>query len=130
MATPRRSHHASVERARSGSKLQSVKNSGPEGTNNMTASHDGPSDGSEDPVVYDLDADCTLSDVAEGNRYHAEVNGVVEYGVFVDISDSVSGLVHESNLSSDHQVGDELVVELTEIRENGDLSFDTGAAAE
>jgi len=91
----------------------------------MTASHDGPSDGSEDPVVYDLDADCTLSDVAEGNRYHAEVNGVVEYGVFVDISDSVSGLVHESNLSSDHQVGDELVVELTEIRENGDLSFDT-----
>ena len=91
----------------------------------MTASHDGPADGSEVPVVYDLDADCTLSDVAEGNRYRAEVNGVVDYGIFVDISDTVSGLVHESNLSSDYQVGDELVVELTEIRENGDISFDT-----
>ncbi|WP_433624336.1 DHH family phosphoesterase [Halomicrococcus sp. NG-SE-24] len=91
----------------------------------MTTSDDGPADGSDTPVVYDLDADCTLSDVSEENRYHAEVNGVVDYGVFVDISDSVSGLVHESNLSGKFDVGDELVVELVEIRENGDLSFDT-----
>jgi len=77
------------------------------------------------PVVYDLDPDCTLADAAVGDRYHAEVNGVVDYGVFVDISDVVSGLVHESNLgAADHAVGDRLIVELVEVRENGDVAFD------
>ncbi|WP_135826966.1 DHH family phosphoesterase [Halorussus ruber] len=81
-------------------------------------------DSGEETVVYDLDPDCTLEDVAEGNYYHATVNGVVDYGVFVDLSDSVSGLAHESNYEGSYEVGDDLVVELTEIRENGDLSFD------
>ncbi|WP_136715730.1 DHH family phosphoesterase [Halorientalis salina] len=75
------------------------------------------------PVVYDLADGCTLDDVSEGDRYHATVNGVVAYGVFVDLSASVSGLVHESNLLGDYDVGDEFVVELTEIREDGDISF-------
>ena len=87
----------------------------------MTAA-DGPGEG--EPVVYDLDPDCTLEDVTEGEYYHATVNGVVDYGVFVDLSDSVSGLAHESNYEGSYEVGDDLVVELTEILENGDLSFD------
>ena len=82
------------------------------------------------PVVYDLDADCTVDDVEEGEYYHATVNGVVEYGVFVDLSDSVSGLVHDSNLRGSYSVGDDLLVELTEVRENGDLSFDEISLAE
>ncbi|WP_338728213.1 OB-fold nucleic acid binding domain-containing protein [Haladaptatus sp. DJG-WS-42] len=77
-------------------------------------------------VVYDLAAECTLSDVTAEEYYHATVNGVVDYGIFVDISDDVSGLVHESQLSATYNVGDELVVYLTEIRENGDLSFTVG----
>ncbi|WP_158057472.1 DHH family phosphoesterase [Halorussus halophilus] len=77
----------------------------------------------ESVVVYDLDSDCTLSDVEVGNYYHATVNGVVDYGVFVDLSDSVSGLLHESTYDGSYSVGDDLMVELTEIRENGDLSF-------
>ncbi|MFB6096613.1 MAG: DHH family phosphoesterase [Haloferacaceae archaeon] len=76
------------------------------------------------PVVYDLAPDCTLEDVEVGARYHAVVNGVVDYGVFVDVSDELSGLVHESNLGGDYAVGDRLIVELEEIKENGDLSFD------
>ena len=76
------------------------------------------------PVVHDLAPDCTLDDVEVGARYHAVVNGVVDYGVFVDISDSLSGLVHESNLSGEYGVDDRLVVELEEIKDNGDLSFD------
>ncbi|PHQ45297.1 RecJ like exonuclease, partial [Halorubrum sp. C3] len=56
--------------------------------------------------------------------YHAEVNGVVDYGVFVDLSDAVSGLVHESNLGGDYAVGDRLIVRLTEVKENGDVAFD------
>jgi RecJ-like exonuclease len=88
----------------------------------MTATDEPDSGGS--PVVYDLDSDCTVEDVETGQRYHATVNGVVDYGVFVDLSDSVSGLAHESTYDGSYAVGDDLVVELTEIRENGDLSFE------
>ncbi|MFB6082050.1 MAG: DHH family phosphoesterase [Halanaeroarchaeum sp.] len=77
----------------------------------------------EDPVVVDLAPGCTTDDVAEGEHYHARVNGVVDYGIFVDCSEHVSGLVHDSALEGSYEVGDDLVVELTEIRENGDLSF-------
>ncbi|WP_248897166.1 DHH family phosphoesterase [Haloplanus halobius] len=75
------------------------------------------------PVVYDLAPDCTADDVELGDYYHAVVNGVVPYGVFVDISDNVSGLVHESNLSDEYELGDSLLVRLDEIKENGDLAF-------
>ena len=76
------------------------------------------------PVVHDLAPDCTLEDVETDELYHAEVNGVVDYGVFVDVSDAVSGLVHESNLESDYDVGDRVIVRLTEVKENGDIAFD------
>ncbi|MFA9516025.1 DHH family phosphoesterase [Halopenitus sp. H-Gu1] len=76
------------------------------------------------PVVYDLAPDCTRADIEVGANYHAEVNGVVDYGIFVDVSDSVSGLVHESNLTGTYEVGDRLVVRLEEVRENGDIAFD------
>jgi len=78
---------------------------------------------SERQIVYDLDPQCTLADLETGDRYHATVNGVVEYGVFVDLSDRVSGLVHTSNLVGGYEVGDDLVVELEEVREDGDVSF-------
>jgi len=76
------------------------------------------------PVVYDLAPDCTLTDVESDAHYHATVNGVVEYGVFVDVSEAVSGLVHESNLGGEYDVGDELVVRLEALKENGDVAFD------
>ncbi|GAA0681141.1 DHH family phosphoesterase [Natronoarchaeum mannanilyticum] len=82
------------------------------------------------PVVYDLDADCTPDDVEEGVPYLGTVNGVVDYGVFVDLSDSVSGLVHESNLNGEYGVGDEFVVELDEVRANGDIAFEEVAIDE
>ncbi|MFC4986410.1 DHH family phosphoesterase [Saliphagus infecundisoli] len=74
-------------------------------------------------VVYDLDADCTADDIEEERFYLAEINGVVDYGVFVDLSDSISGLVHESVLDGTYRVGDELVVSLEAVRDNGDLAF-------
>ena len=75
-------------------------------------------------VVYDLAPGCTLSDVREGALYHATVNGVVDYGIFVDLSAELSGLVHSSKLLGDHEVGDELVVELATVHEDGDLGFE------
>jgi RecJ-like exonuclease len=80
--------------------------------------------GSDDGgVVYELHPECTVEELEEDRRYLATVNGVVEYGVFVDLSEHVSGLVHESTLSESYAVGDELVVSLDRIRENGDLAF-------
>jgi len=83
---------------------------------------DGTGDGAT--VVYELGSGCTVSDVEEGARYHATVNGVVDYGVFVDIAAEVSGLVHTSNLVGDYEVGEDLVVELTTVHEDGDLGFE------
>jgi len=74
-------------------------------------------------VVYDLAPPCTDDDIEVGDHYHARVNGVVDYGVFVDLSDHVSGLVHESVLRREYEVGDSLIVRLEEIRDNGDLGF-------
>ncbi|QLG62665.1 DHH family phosphoesterase [Halorarum salinum] len=92
--------------------------------------NDSPAGGSGDdrddssPVVHDLSSGCTLSDVEVGERYHATVNGVVDYGVFVDVSEALSGLVHESNMNGESfSVGDELIVVLEEVKENGDVSF-------
>ncbi|MEF8851276.1 MAG: OB-fold nucleic acid binding domain-containing protein [Haloarculaceae archaeon] len=74
-------------------------------------------------TVYDLAETCDFDHVETGEYYLGTVNGVVKYGVFVDVSDEVSGLVHSSNLRGSYEVGDELVVELDEVRENGDVAF-------
>jgi RecJ-like exonuclease len=88
----------------------------------------GTDDGAEAPeggaIVYDLASGCTADDVDVGSRYRATVNGVVDYGVFVDLSEAVSGLVHDSNLRGSYEEGDQLVVELGEIRSDGDMSFE------
>ena len=87
-----------------------------------SAGEPGADDG--DSVVYDLASDCTAADVEQDQPYLAEINGIVDYGVFVDLSESVSGLVHESVLSGTYAVGDDLVVKLETVRENGDMAFE------
>jgi len=82
----------------------------------------GTSDG--DSVVYALDADCTADELEHETAYLAEINGIVDYGVFVDLSDSISGLIHESVLEGTFRVGEELVVELETVRDNGDMAFE------
>ncbi|MCL7417099.1 MAG: S1 RNA-binding domain-containing protein, partial [Halalkalicoccus sp.] len=77
----------------------------------------------DETVVYELHPASTVEEVEEDEAYLATVNGVVEYGVFVDLSEEVSGLVHESALDSEYAVGDRLVVTLEQVRENGDVAF-------
>jgi RecJ-like exonuclease len=89
----------------------------------MSPSHAGPSGSVSTITVYDLAPDCTTDAVAVDEHYHATVNGVVPYGVFVDLSEHVSGLVHESVLEAAYEEGDSLIVRLDETRDNGDLSF-------
>ncbi|HET7324853.1 MAG TPA: OB-fold nucleic acid binding domain-containing protein [Halococcus sp.] len=83
------------------------------------------SDGGDSSLVYDLAPESTTEDIELGECYDATVNGVVEYGVFVDLSEEVSGLVHESNLNGEYAVGDDITVRLIDIRRNGDLGFET-----
>ncbi|MDY6774579.1 MAG: OB-fold nucleic acid binding domain-containing protein [Halobacteria archaeon] len=75
------------------------------------------------PVLYHLGNSCGLDEVDEGKVYEGEVNGVVDYGVFVDLNDDISGLIHESNLSESLEVGDEVKVRVSEIKDNGDIDL-------
>ena len=75
------------------------------------------------PVLYHLADSCGPDELVEGDVYAGTVNGVVDYGVFVSLNDSISGLVHESNLAEDLDVGDEVKVQLEDIRDNGDLNL-------
>ena len=82
----------------------------------------------EDPVVYELAPHCTIDDIDPDAVYIATINGIVDYGIFVDLSEHVSGLVHETTFTgdsavSDLRVGDRIVVGLETIRENGDIAF-------
>lgn len=88
------------------------------------------SDDDLDPVV--LSNGATDEDVEFGVVYHAVVNNVVEYGVFVTLtsgySTEVSGLVHKTNLPplsapNDFTEGDTFAVQLREQTEAG-LSFE------
>lgn len=76
------------------------------------------------PEVYDLPGAWTIDDLEAETPYLATVNGVVPYGVFVDVTDRVSGLVHESTLRGTYAVGDELVVSLLGVEDNGDVAFE------
>jgi len=80
-------------------------------------------DAGVETVVYDLADAVSAEDLESETPYLARVNGIVAYGVFVDVTDSLSGLVHESDLVGEYAVGDEVIVELDAVRENGDLSF-------
>ncbi|MDY6779352.1 MAG: OB-fold nucleic acid binding domain-containing protein [Halobacteria archaeon] len=76
-----------------------------------------------EPVLYHLDDTCGREYIEEGRVYSGVVNGVVDYGVFVSLNSSISGLVHESNMSEPLDVGDEVDVRISEIREDGDLNL-------
>ncbi|MFB6200706.1 MAG: OB-fold nucleic acid binding domain-containing protein [Halorhabdus sp.] len=63
-----------------------------------------------------------------GRYYRGSVDGFAEFGVFVDIGDQVTGLLHESELdrrleSLDWQPGDTVYVRVTNVRDNGNVDL-------
>ncbi|MFB6142553.1 MAG: OB-fold nucleic acid binding domain-containing protein [Halorientalis sp.] len=63
-----------------------------------------------------------------GRFYRGTVDGYAEFGVFVDIGDSVTGLLHRSELdqrleSLDWEAGDEVFVEVQNVRDNGNVDL-------
>ena len=60
--------------------------------------------------------------------YHGTVDGYAEFGVFVDIGDSVTGLLHRSELdqrleSLDWESGDTVFVQVQQVRDNGNIDL-------
>jgi len=63
-----------------------------------------------------------------GRYYRGTVDGFADFGVFVDIGDHVTGLLHQSELetrleSLDWEPGDEVFVQVKGIRDNGDIDL-------
>ncbi|WP_436932387.1 OB-fold nucleic acid binding domain-containing protein [Halosimplex halobium] len=60
--------------------------------------------------------------------YRGTVDGYAEFGVFVDIGDSVTGLLHRSELdqrleSLDWESGDTVFVQVKQVRDNGNVDL-------
>ena len=60
--------------------------------------------------------------------YRGSVDGYADFGVFVDIGDRVTGLLHRSELrrrleSLDWEPGDEVFVQVTNVRDNGNVDL-------
>ena len=66
--------------------------------------------------------------LTSGRYYRGTVDGFAEFGVFVNIGDHVTGLLHESELdrrldSLDWDEGDEVFVQVTDVQNNGNVDL-------
>ncbi|NKE34760.1 S1 RNA-binding domain-containing protein [Natronococcus sp. JC468] len=68
------------------------------------------------------------SQLTPGRYYRGTVDGYADFGVFVDIGDHVTGLLHRSELdkrleSLDWEPGDEVFVQVLDVRDNGNVDL-------
>ncbi|WP_435193950.1 DHH family phosphoesterase [Natronomonas sp. EA1] len=81
----------------------------------------------QEDVVFEFRGD-RPGQLTQGRYYRGKVDGYADFGVFVNLSDRVTGLLHRSKLkrrleSLDWEVGDEVYVQVTNIRDNGDVDL-------
>ena len=81
----------------------------------------------EEDVVFEFRGS-KPSQLTPGRFYRGTVDGYADFGVFVDLSNNVTGLLHRSKLdrrleSLDWDPGDIVFVQVTNIRENGDIDL-------
>ncbi|WP_456321183.1 OB-fold nucleic acid binding domain-containing protein [Palaeococcus sp. (in: euryarchaeotes)] len=68
-------------------------------------------------IVYILDNTCDYEDVEVGNAYKGSVERVERFGVFVRLNKHVVGLIKRKDLlKKDYSVGDEIVVQVLDVR--------------
>jgi RecJ-like exonuclease len=81
----------------------------------------------EEDVVFEFRG--SRPDQLVPDRYYAgRVDGYAEFGVFVDVGDHVTGLLHESELdrrleSLDWDEGDTVYVQVLRVRDNGNVDL-------
>lgn len=81
----------------------------------------------EEDVVFEFEGN-DPSQLIPGRFYQGNVDGYAEFGVFVNIG-NVTGLLHRSKLdrrleSLEWDVGDDICVQVNNVRENGDIDLD------
>lgn len=77
----------------------------------------------EDTIVYRLGASCDLEEVEEGKTYLGWVQGFAPFGVFVQLNDRIKGLVHKSNVKTQHREREQIIVKVIQIRSNGNIDL-------
>ena len=81
----------------------------------------------DEDVVYEFRGN-SPDQLTNGRYYRGTVDGFADFGVFVTIGESVTGLLHRSQLdrrleSLDWDVGDTVYVQVTNVRDNGNVDL-------
>ncbi|MDQ1282749.1 MAG: hypothetical protein QG666_538 [Euryarchaeota archaeon] len=76
------------------------------------------------PLVHILDPACDVKDIVIGEIYQGKVNGLANFGAFVDLSESVRGLAHNKYLKSRPEVGEAIFVAVRNILPNGNIELE------
>jgi archaea-specific RecJ-like exonuclease len=79
---------------------------------------------SKKPLVHILDQACDTADVIVGDIYQGKVNGLANFGAFVDLNDHVRGLAHNKYLKIKPEVGDAILVNVRNIAPNGNIELE------
>ena len=81
----------------------------------------------EEDVVFEFRGTAP-NELTADRYYRGTVDGYADFGIFVDIGDSVTGLLHKSELdkrldSIDLEPGDTVYVQVQNVRDNGDVDL-------
>ncbi|SNZ05943.1 RecJ-like exonuclease, contains DnaJ-type Zn finger domain [Natronoarchaeum philippinense] len=81
----------------------------------------------QEDVAFEFEGD-SPEQLTANRYYRGSVDGFADFGVFVDIGDAVTGLLHRSELdrrldSLDWDSGDEVYVKVKSVRDNGDIDL-------
>jgi len=81
----------------------------------------------EEDAVFEFEGS-SPEQLTPGRYYEGTVDGYAEFGVFVDVGDHVTGLLHRSELdrrldSLDWDPGDTVYVQVTDVRDNGNVDL-------
>ncbi|WP_049980793.1 OB-fold nucleic acid binding domain-containing protein [Halolamina rubra] len=83
----------------------------------------------EEDVVFEFRGD-SPDQLVENRFYRGVVDGYADFGVFIDLSPSVTGLLHRSEIekrleSLDWEAGDTVFVQVKNVRDNGNVDLTT-----
>ncbi|MEY7851175.1 OB-fold nucleic acid binding domain-containing protein [Natrarchaeobius sp. A-rgal3] len=81
----------------------------------------------EEDVVFEFHGNAP-SQLTPNRYYRGTVDGYADFGVFVDVGDHVTGLLHRSELdqrleSLDWEPGDDVYVQVLDVRDNGNVDL-------
>lgn len=82
----------------------------------------------EEDILFEFRGD-QPDELTPGRFYRGTVDGFADFGVFIELGSGVTGLLHRSRLdqrleSLDWDVGDEVIVQVEGIRDNGNVDLD------